>query len=202
MSLPGSSELDQLKKAGGRSLPVPIFTERLELRPFCQSDTESIARLMGNPLVTQFIGGPLSTEDAAKAVARMTDAFRSRGWGTLAVVPKGEGACVGYCGVRPLPCTPDVEIAFALDPCCWNRGYATEAARACIDAAFQHLDFGSIVATVYPDNKSSRRVLMKLGLTQRSEVFGHWPRESALLFRIERATWEAGMTPTPPGVAH
>jgi RimJ/RimL family protein N-acetyltransferase len=201
MSLHGSSELDRLKKVGDQRLPVPIFTERLELRPFRQSDAESIARLLGNPLVTQFIGGtPLSSEDAARAVARMSDAFRTRGWGTLAVVPKGEKDCVGYCGVRPLACTPDVEIAFGLDPRCWNLGYATEAARACIDTAFRHLGLGSIVATVYPDNKSSCRVLNKLGLTQRSEVFGHWPRERALLFRIERGTWEAGMTLTSPGV--
>jgi ribosomal-protein-alanine N-acetyltransferase len=197
MSLYGSSELDNFIKAPDeRRLPVPIWTERLELRPFNMSDTESIARLLGNPLVTQFTGGALSPEDAAKAVARMTDAFLTRGWGTLAVVPKGEEACVGYCGVRPLACTPDVEIAFALDPSCWNRGYATEAARACIGTAFEYLDFGSIVATVYPDNTASRRVLTKLGLTQRSHVFGHWPRHHALLFRIERATWQASITPT------
>jgi len=58
-----------------------------------------------------------------------------------------------------------------------------------MDAAFNVLGIGSIVATVYADNKASLRVLAKLGMTLESEVFGHWPMNSALLFRIKRDDW-------------
>jgi ribosomal-protein-alanine N-acetyltransferase len=183
------SPLDRLIGSERKCLPVPILTPRLELRPFCEYDIPSISRILCDPLITQFIGGPVSGSDAAKAVLKMRDAFQSRGWGTLAVVPLGQAECAGYCGVRPLTQTSDVEIAFALDSKCWNRGYATEAARACIDASFRALDIDSIVATVYPENEASCKVLKKLGLTIFSRVFGNWPRESALLFRIERDTW-------------
>jgi RimJ/RimL family protein N-acetyltransferase len=70
-------------------------------------------------------------------------------------------------------------------------GYATEAAAASIQAAFEHLEVRSIVATVYPDNKASLRVLGKLGMTLESEVFGHWPMTTALLFRIENDKWRS-----------
>jgi ribosomal-protein-alanine N-acetyltransferase len=192
----GVSELERITLSGKRHLPVPISTPRLELRPFVDSDADSIVRLLTNPLATQFIGGALSADAAAKVATRMGEVFRSRGWGTLAVVPKDRSTCVGYCGVRPLAQTTDVEIAFALDPSCWNLGYATEAARASIDAAFVSLGLGSIVGTVYPDNTASCRVLTKLGLIPSGRVFGIWPREYALLFRIDRRAWEAGRTPS------
>jgi ribosomal-protein-alanine N-acetyltransferase len=187
----GESELERIARASKTSLPVPIVTPRLELRPFVDSDADSIIRLLSNSVATQFIGGNVSAEGSAKLVSRMGEAFRTRGWGTLAVVPKDRSACVGYCGVRPLALTTDVEIAFALDPSCWNLGYATEAARACIDANFKTLGFGSIVATVYPDNVASCRVLTKLGLVTVGKVFAIWPREYALLFRIDRNAWDS-----------
>jgi RimJ/RimL family protein N-acetyltransferase len=176
---------------GTHRFSVPIRTTRLELRPFRESDIDCIASLLGNPQATQFMGGVLSRDDAAKAVLRMRDSFAARGWGTLAVVPFVESECVGYCGVRPLTHTADVEVAFALQPRCWNLGYATEAATACVDEAFKTLGVESIVATVYPDNKACCRVLTKLGMTQESAVFGHWPRECALLFRLGKAAWLA-----------
>jgi RimJ/RimL family protein N-acetyltransferase len=70
-------------------------------------------------------------------------------------------------------------------------GYATEAASASINAAFEHLGVPSIVATVYPDNNASVRVLTKLGMTLETEVFGHWPMTIALLFRITKDKWQS-----------
>jgi len=168
---------------------VPILTPRLELRPFNESDIEGIASLLADREATRFIGGVKSREIAADSVRSMRDAFAARGWGTLAVVQRGEERCVGYCGVRPLPHTAEIEIAFALQQRCWNRGFATEAASASIDAAFTSLQIRSIVATVYPDNKPSLRVLEKLGMKLESEVFGHWPMTTALLFRIQAEKW-------------
>lgn len=171
------------------AMAVPILTTHLELRPFRETDIDNIAQMLADPEATRYIGDVKGREAAAESVRIMRDAFTSRGWGTLAVVLRGRSDCVGYCGVRPLPHTPEVEIAFALQRECWNRGYATEAAAASMDAAFNTLGIGSIVATVYPDNKASLRVLAKLGMTLKSEVFGHWPMNTALLFRIKRKDW-------------
>jgi RimJ/RimL family protein N-acetyltransferase len=93
-----------------------------------------------------------------------------------------------------LPHTGEVEVAFALQRRCWNLGYATEAAAASIDAAFEHLRVRSLVATVYPDNKASLRVLGKLGMTPESQVFGHWPMSTALLFRVTEEKWRSRST--------
>jgi [ribosomal protein S5]-alanine N-acetyltransferase len=170
-------------------MQVPILTPRLELRPFQASDVDGIAELLADREATKFIGSVKSRGAAADSVFVMRDAFATRGFGTLAVLPRGQQSCVGYCGVRPLPHTSEIEIAFALQQHCWNKGYATEAAEACINAAFTSLQIKSLVATVYPDNKPSLRVLEKLGMKFESEVFGHWPMTIALLFRLNSHAW-------------
>jgi len=172
-----------------REMETPILTPRLELRPFKVSDVDGIAELLADGEATKFIGNVKPRQAAAESVFVMRDAFASRGWGTLAVIPRDSQCCVGYCGVRPLAHTSEIEIAFALQRQCWNQGYATEAARASIDAAFRTLQIKSIVATVYPENKPSLRVLEKLGMTLECEVFGHWPMTVALLFRLEAERW-------------
>jgi RimJ/RimL family protein N-acetyltransferase len=172
------------------TFPTSLRTARLVLRPFVAEDTDSIAALLSDPKAAQWIGGMKSQVEARESVLRMRDAFTQRGWGTLAVVPVDHGICVGYCGVRPLVCTPDVELAFALERSWWGNGYATEAATAALDAAFCSLRCESVVGTVYPENLASRRVLEKLGLRFEKEVFGYWPRELALLLRVTRKEWE------------
>jgi RimJ/RimL family protein N-acetyltransferase len=170
-------------------MEIPILTPRLQLRPFQVSDVDGIAELLADREATKFIGSVKPRHAAAESVSVMRDAFAARGWGTLAVIPRDKQRCVGYCGVRPLPHTSEIEIAFALQQQCWNQGYATEAAAASIDAAFKTLRIKSIVATVYPENKPSLRVLEKLGMTLECEVFGHWPMTVALLFRLDAERW-------------
>jgi len=178
-----------------RKIPVPLVTARLELRPFQESDVEGIAELLADREATRFIGDVKTHDAAAESVRAMRDAHATRGWGTLAVFLRGNRSCIGYCGVRPLLHTPDVEVAFALQRPYWNLGYATEAAAASIDAAFNCLGIPSIAATVYPENKASLRVLSKLGMRFDSEVFGQWPRNTALLYRVDRDAWRARTKP-------
>lgn len=170
-------------------IPVPYETKRLVLRPFGEEDIERFAGLMADPEATAFIGGPKSLTAAADSVRYMRDAFAARGWGTLAVVQRYDRGCIGYCGVRPLFNTPYVELAFALERKSWSLGYATEASEGSLDLAFRHLAVDSVFATVYPDNRASIRVLTKLGMSLHSSIFGAWPRNTALLYRIDRATW-------------
>ena len=170
-------------------IPVPCITDRLELRPFCEEDIERFSALMGDRETTAFIGGAKSVAAAAESVRYMRDAFVARGWGTLAVVRRSDNACIGYCGVRPLFNTPHVELAFALERMSWNCGYATEASEASLDLAFRHLAVESVFATVYPNNHASIKVLTKLGMCLQGSIFGSWPQNSALLYRLERAAW-------------
>jgi ribosomal-protein-alanine N-acetyltransferase len=175
--------------------PRELQTNRLLLRPFSENDADGLARVLSDNEVAKFIGGPKTSHEARESAIRMRDAFAQRGWGTLAVVLPDTSTCIGYCGVRPLSCTPDVELAFALERSCWGNGFATEAAAAVLDAAFVCLRFESVVGTVYPENIASQRVLAKLGLKFERKVFGYWPRDEAWLFRVYRNDWKKRARP-------
>jgi RimJ/RimL family protein N-acetyltransferase len=172
-------------------IPVPIVTARLRLRPFDESDVENITKMLADPETTRWIGGAKSATEAAASVARMRDSFHSRGWGTLAVESLEETTCIGYCGVRPLPYTNDVEIAYSLLKSHWGLGYATEASVACLNWAFDILPTDSVVATVYPGNVRCLSVLKKLSMKQETAVFAVGPESLALLYRVTKSAWLA-----------
>jgi len=187
---PALSSVEALCGAGtGTRLPVPVVTQRLTLRTFQEDDADSFSELMSDADATKYIGGTKSRSAAADSVRYMRDAFISRGWGTLAVALSDSRECIGYCGVRPLLNTPDVELAFALKRSVWNRGYATEAAEASLDVAFKYLSVDRVVATVYPENLASIRVLTKLGMLRQGPIFGAWPNNTALIYSLGRTAW-------------
>jgi len=171
-------------------LAVPIRTSRLELRPFDQGDVAGLAALCADPEATQWTGGVKTRSQSEEAVLLMRDSFNARGWGTLALHLAGSSECLGYCGVRPLQHTQDVEIAFGIQREYWGKGFATEASSACLDAAFGTLALQSIVATVYPENTRSLAVIKKLRMKKEGEVFGQWPHSIAWVFRLTKDEWE------------
>jgi RimJ/RimL family protein N-acetyltransferase len=72
------------------------------------------------------------------------------------------------------PFMPCVEIGWRLDPDYWNRGYATEGARAALEFGFGPLGLEEILSYTVPDNIRSRRVMEKIGMTRSpGEDFDH-----------------------------
>ena len=53
---------------------------------------------------------------------------------------------------------------YAISPAHQRRGYASEAARALVDYAFQRLNLKRVVATTNYDNAASIGVMRKLGM--------------------------------------
>jgi ribosomal-protein-alanine N-acetyltransferase len=181
--------IEVMSHAPPARLPVPIDTGRLVLRPFELADVPCMAALLSDEEATRWTGGVRSETEAKASVLRMRDSFQRWGIGSLAVVSRESGECVGYCGVRPLAHTQDLEIAFGLLRSCWHKGFATEASTAYLQATFDSWPLMSIVATVYEENLRSIAVLKKLGMELESRIFGAWPNPFALLYRLTRDAW-------------
>jgi ribosomal-protein-alanine N-acetyltransferase len=106
------------------------------------------------------------------------------------VIPRGENDLIGYCGFyhHPQHGIEDVEIGYRLSPAYWNRGLATEAARAVRDHAFRDLKLPRVISLVHPENVPSRRVAEKNGMTVKKEImFRGFP---TLVYAISRDRWE------------
>lgn len=111
----------------------------------------------------------LSRAESDEFVSRIETHFERHGFGLWAVEIPGVADLAGYIGLL-IPAfaahfTPCVEVGWQLAAEYWNRGYATEGARAAVAFAFEELKFGEIVAYTVPGNIPSRRVMEKIGMT-------------------------------------
>jgi RimJ/RimL family protein N-acetyltransferase len=136
-----------------------LETERLSLRLRVREDAVWNLELLG-----EHEGG--TTRTLAEAEQRLVDQnaqARETGIGFLAITRRVEGDVIGYCGLLVGRASFDEpEIAYELLRRYHGHGYATEAARAVLDAAFA-TGRQRIWSTVRAWNGPSLRVLEKIG---------------------------------------
>jgi RimJ/RimL family protein N-acetyltransferase len=151
-----------------------LKTNRLIVRQFRLSDAEAMNRVFGDAAVMRFGDGPQSPEWVYDWLSRCFENYRQRsGLGVWAVVEKGSAETMGYCGLFFFPDVggqPETELGYRLARSYWGRGYATEAARAVRDYAFNTLRLPRLIALIDPQNVASIRVAEKLGMTYEKEV--------------------------------
>ncbi len=149
-------------------MPLPLETERLLIRPFSQAHLVPLhLTVRSDPEVMRFIPRPLdkNRDETTVALKRWIDGYEKNGLAPLAVEHKGSGEFLGICGVFPLGMEgPEMEIAWILGRRHWGKGYATEAARACLRHGFEEHRLNRIVAIIFPDNTASIHVAEKVGM--------------------------------------
>src|SRR5205814_465429 len=91
-------------------------------------------------------------------------AQEERGFSSWALIELVSGRLIGDVGFGVFAPTGDVELGYTLARDAWGRGYATEAASACLAAGLADLDVGRIIALVAVDNETSQRVAMRIGM--------------------------------------
>ena len=144
----------------------PLDTERLHLRPFVEADAEAWHAIWGDPDVIWWGASPSLARSTA-GLTRLIAAERERwpdGIGWLAVMEKGSDEIVGDVLLQPAPFVSGVEVGWHFRKHVWNRGYATEAARATIERAFADRALDEVYALVALENAASLRVAAKLGM--------------------------------------
>ena len=116
-----------------------IETERLILRSWRMTDRDVFAELNSNDNVMRYFPAPLSVEESNGFVDRINSEFEETGFGLYAVEIKETGEFIGYVGFHRFtfnaPFSPGWEIGWRISDKFRNKGYATEAAMACIKYA-------------------------------------------------------------------
>jgi len=158
--------------------PAEIRTARLLMRRWRAEDRPAFASLNADPRVMEFLPKTLSREESDATVDRIETHFAEHGFGLWAVEIPGVTPFAGFIGLAiprfTAPCMPCVEIGWRLAAEYWNRGYATEGARAVLDYGFGPLGLAEIVSFTVPDNIRSRRVMEKIGMSRSpAEDFDH-----------------------------
>ncbi len=159
---------------GMTQVQILLETRRLTLRPFTPDDAEHLFALDNDPVVMRYINGgtPISIEIIKREILpvflRHDERFPM--YGFWAAIDKTSHRFLGWFVFRTLGDDPHkVEIGYRFYQHAWGFGYATEGARALMDKGFRENGVTRVTATAYEENRASRRVMEKLGMTlQRS----------------------------------
>lgn len=142
-----------------------LQTKNLIIREFTHEDLESFASLLGNKQVMEFsIAGPLSREQTRVYLEKVLAHYAQHGFGLWAVVYQEK--LIGYAGLMRQSIDGEelVELGYRLDPSCWGKGLASEAALAISHYAFEVLLLDRLISIIDPKNNRSIAVATRLGM--------------------------------------
>lgn len=143
-----------------------LTTKRLKLRQLTPADAENFYLLNADPEVIRYTGDDaFATIEATKQFLEGYDHYEKYGFGRWAVIRKEDNEFLGWCGLKYTPQTDDYDIGFRFFKKYWNQGYATEAAKACLDYGLNNLRIKTIIGRAMKANTASVKVLEKIGMT-------------------------------------
>lgn len=178
-----------------------IKTERLLLRQWQEEDKPAFARLNADPMVMEFYPDVLSEEESNAMADRIMGLIAKRGWGLWAVELLNEDNFIGFVGLHEpthdLPCSPCVEIGWRLVKEYWGYGYATEAAKAALEFAFNAIMLSEVYSFTSTTNIKSEAVMKRINMKNIHNNFEHPifpignPLREHVLYRIDKKLHEA-----------
>jgi RimJ/RimL family protein N-acetyltransferase len=145
------------------------------LRDFVAADVDAVHAYASNADVTRFMFyGPRTEDETRSYLARViaSQSATPRTVWELAIVRHADDRLIGACDLtfeRP----GEADLGFILGREVWGQGYATEAARALVRAAFEQLGASRVFATCDMANHASARVLEKAGLRRETALERH-----------------------------
>jgi RimJ/RimL family protein N-acetyltransferase len=147
-------------------LKIILETGRLRLRGMTGADLDFLASMLGDPVVMKHYPKPLDRAEAADWLKRTQGCYARAGHGFWIAGLRGTGEPIGQIGLLPKESNgrPEVEVAYMLHRDHWRKGYATEAAIACRDYAFNTLKVPRVVCMIREGNAESLAVAARLGM--------------------------------------
>jgi len=178
---------------------VVVETERLRLRTWDHGDRAEFVRHLNTPAVLRWLGGVQDEAEYTAAFERIDSYQRDFGHTLWIVERKSDDELLGFCGLKRVnspgaPFPGDFEIGWRLREDAWGQGYAGEAAIASLNLAFGRYAAPHVVALTVENNRSSRKLMERLGMRRRDDLDFFDPSYSpelnpSIVYRITASEW-------------
>ena len=149
-----------------------LETEHLILRPMFASDFDALYLIFTDvKVMAAFDHDPFILEQMEGWLKRNLSHQEQFGYGLFSVLLRDTGELIGDCGLEQMEAGDSkvAELGYDLRSDFWNRGYATEAAVAVRDYAFNVLHLPELISLIRVGNLASKRVAEKVGMTLAEE---------------------------------
>lgn len=151
-------------------------TERLYLRKMIQGDFNSLCKILQDEEVMYAYEGAFSDEEVQEWLDRQIARYNNWGFGLWAVILKETDELIGQCGLtmQSWKDTEVLEIGYLFQRKYWHYGYATEAARACKEYAFEILNAEEVCSIIRDTNLPSQNVALRNGMIKKDSRIKHY----------------------------
>ncbi|NLW69491.1 MAG: GNAT family N-acetyltransferase [Eubacteriaceae bacterium] len=166
-------------------------TERLILREMGEEDFEALYGIFSDEATMAHYPSAFDEKKVHEWISWNKENYAVFGFGLWAVVLKECGRVIGDCGVTMQFINGRIkpEIGYHINKDYWNRGLASEAARAVRDYIFVNTPFNALYSYMKYTNKASSRVAQKCGMTL-CDVYEDKTDIFTEVYSISREKWE------------
>lgn len=152
---------------------IILQTERLFLRELNQEDFGALSKILQDEETMYAYNGAFNDEETKAWLDKQLDRYHTYGFGLWAVVLKETNEMIGQCGItmQPWKDSEVFEVGYLFQRSCWHKGFATEAAKACMEYAFTKLNAHQVCSIIRDTNTASQNVALRNGMTKSGDTW-------------------------------
>mgnify|MGYP000080469971 FL=1 len=153
-----------------------LDTERLYLREMNQSDFDSLCSILQDEDTMYAYEGAFSDDEVQEWLDKQIFRYQKWNFGLWAAVLKETDKMIGQCGLTMQQWKDQevLEIGYLFERSHWHQGYATEAAKACKQYAFEKLNASEVCSIIRDSNTASQNVAMRNGMVMKDQWIKHY----------------------------
>lgn len=144
---------------------IILETDRLILHETTAHQAEDMYNLNNDPDVIKYTGndGFVSIEKSLEFITNYSD-YKKYGYGRWTARLKENDEIIGWCGLKFLDDMQEIDIGYRLHKKYWGKGYATEAAKACLEWGKAQQGIKRVIGMAEKENLASIRIFEKLNM--------------------------------------
>lgn len=170
-----------------------IETERLYLREMEQTDYSALCKILKDEDVMYAYEHAFDDIEVQDWLKRQVKRYMDHGFGLWAVILKETDEMIGQCGLTMQDYNNKevLEVGYLFQKTFWHRGYASEAAIACKEFAFECLNADEVFSIIRDTNIASQNVARRNGMVVNDKFVKHYHGVDMphLVFSVKRAKW-------------
>lgn len=155
---------------------IILDTDRLTIRELTLLDKKDLSLILQDKDVMYAYEHAFSDEEVDIWLNNQLRRYKIDGFGLWAVILKDTKKLIGQCGltVQKINDKEVVEVGYLFNKAYWHKGYATEAAIACKNYAFNKLNINEVFSIIRDNNIPSINVAKRNGMTLKGEFIKHY----------------------------
>lgn len=153
-----------------------LKTERLILREMTQADFPDLCEILQDSRVMYAYEGSFTDREVQEWLEKQLARYQKDGIGLWAAVEQATGKIAGQVGLtwQDADGKQVLEVGYLLKYRFWHKGFASEAAKGCMDYAFQQMGADKVYSIIRDTNTASQNVARRNGMKPEFTFVKHY----------------------------